>query len=233
MPRRRRSRGRFLFKTTTRCLHPRLVHRPGRVCSLHLRGGVSQDSFFSLKSGPHDILIERQFHQTTNIPFTRVFLSLSPLFGVGMGPGFSAVFLFTSSPCVDYMFTQKVIFLFLSVSLDMARAHGSGLCRSAGGMKWEMERMGWRVWSGGGRGEGGTTTSTTINNNQPTFINNAMRCVFSVTLFFFFLPWFIEICLIPPPSSPISRHLALALPGTLLAHSVWVGRWEGHIDGGV
>lgn len=80
-----------------------------------------------------------------------------------MGPAFSAVFLFTSSPCVDYMFTQKVIFLFLSVSLDMARAHGSGLCRSAGGMKWEMERMGWRVWSGGGERGGGNNN---VNNNQ-------------------------------------------------------------------
>lgn len=162
MPRRRRSRGRFLFKTTTRCLHPRLVHRPGRVCSLHLRGGVSQDSFFSLKSGPHDILIERQFHQTTNIPFTRVFLSLSPPFGVGMGPAFSAVF-YSLPPRVLITCLHKKSFFFFSVSLDMARAHGSGLCRSAGGMKWEMERMGWRVWSGGGERGGGNNN---VNNNQ-------------------------------------------------------------------
>lgn len=145
-----------------------------------------------------------------------------------MGPAFSAVFLFTSSPCVDYMFTQKVMFLFLSLLIWLGL---TGLVMPQRGRnEMGMERMDGMegVWWVRGR-EGGTTTSTTINNNnQPTFINNAMRCVFSLLLFFFFHGSLSFACPLPrePPSPPLDI-LPLPYPTWDPHTNLWVGLWEG------
>lgn len=144
-----------------------------------------------------------------------MFFSLPPFWSRD-GPCFFVCF-FSLPPrvLITYMFTQKVIFPFpFLIWLGLM----GPFMPQAGGMTWEWK--GWDGGSGGGR-EGN-------NNNQPTFINNAMRCVFFC--YPFFGSWFIEPCLFvrPPPLSPSLYILPLPYLGpSWRAHSIdlWVGRW--------
>lgn len=112
----------------------------------------------------------------------------------------------------------------------MARAHGSGLCRSAGGMKWEWKGwMGWRGSGGfgGGRGEQQRQQQSTTTTSLPLLI---MRCVvfFLCYSFFFFHGSLSFACPLPrePPSPPLDI-LPLPYPTWDPHTNLWVGLWEG------